>query len=143
MKTFIKYTLVLYLLLVGIRVFGQNKCQPQNSYTTDSVGNENTSMKIPQRFIHKISEDRVQVFMPDMPTRPLIDFRIVKSACNEESKPGYYTIQLDLVLENKAKSAEPKYKIRCNYVGAYQIELLYPDSEERIFYINQQYFKGK
>jgi hypothetical protein len=129
--------------LLGIEGLGQNKCQPENIYITDSVGQGN--IKIPQKFIHKISEDRVLMFLSDTTKRPLISFRIVKSGCGGEFKPGLYTIQLDLVVENRSELLEAKLKIRCNYLGAYQIELLYPNKEDRIFYIDQQkaYFRNK
>ena len=76
---------------------------------------------------------------------PLMNFNVARKECNEDSKPGFYTIQLDLFFEEKGKSVESKLKIRCNYLGAYQIELLYPNKEDRIFYIDQQktYLRNK
>jgi hypothetical protein len=118
----------------------QDKCIPENVYFTDSVGN--MSFKMPQRFAHKINENQLRIYLSDTTTPPLIKFRILKTGCEEE-KPGLHTIQLDLINELNPQKVECRYNIRYNYLGAYQIELLYPNNEPRIFYIDQQkeYFK--
>ena len=96
MKTLFKYLLLVCVVLFSMEGLGQNNCQPEKFYFTDSVGN--TNFKIPQRFVHRISEDRLLIFLSDTTTPPLIKFRIVKSGCDEDN-PGSYTIQLDLINE--------------------------------------------
>jgi len=143
MRVLIKNIFGLYLLLISMGARSQDKCKTESVYTTDSVGN--SSFKIPQKFFYKVANYSVKVFLGGEVSIPMLDFRITKKECYKEADSVSYTIQLDLVYEEAGKSVESKLRIRCNYLGAYQIELLYPNKEDRIFYIDQQkaYLRNK
>lgn len=137
---------LLFLLLFLTRISsGQNSqltpntfnCLSQKTFRTDSLGNNKEKLPFPLTFIFK--EDSLIVGNSLNLHREFMSFRIEKKdSCqwNKDFTVGKTSYQLLMV--DKQQTKRPKLNIIYEPSGKKYIEILYENSEERIFTIVQQ-----
>jgi hypothetical protein len=129
---------ILLLYLIGIHLApsqceAQDSCRSIGSYSTDSIGNENEKIIAP--LIFNITYDSVIVYPGGNPSIPFLTFKILSKSCdwNKKLSEGRTIFKL-LLKENEIEKyptlnliyLDQKYRV---------IELLYENSEKRIFTI--------
>lgn len=114
----------------------QDSCLPQSVFKTDSLGNRKEKLAFPLIFI--FTNDSIIVAHSRNPTKEFMSFKIQKKdSCqwNKDFTIGKTSYQLLMIYKEYSK--HPKLNIIYEPNGKKYIEILYENSEERIFTIAQ------
>ena len=137
MKHIIRKEIFLTLLFAGIFALckSQDRCLPDSTIRTDSLGNHKEKMAIP--LVFNFHKETINVYMKGNSKDDFMLFTILeKPECNwnkdfSDGKTSYKVSTVD----GKAKVQTARFNIIFKNSGQKYIELLYEGSEERIFTI--------
>lgn len=130
-----KYLLTSIFILFFFSSFSQNNCLPATLFTTDSLGTYKEKMKIP--LVFNIQDSAIVVTMPGNSKDEFMSFKILNTlecSWNKDFSIGKTSFKVS-VQEDISKSEPAVINVIYLLSGKKFIELLYSNSEERVFTI--------
>ncbi|MGG9961873.1 hypothetical protein [Ferruginibacter sp. SUN106] len=136
MKKYFLASLIFFCLGGSLKLYSQ--CFKESIFNTDSMGGK--SDKLPFLLTFKIGSDSVYIYSTRNQQYDFLSFAIIeKQDCkwNEDFTEGYSNFRLRVEKPNSIVS-NPVLRIIYEKPNNRRIELLYPNSEERVFTISNR-----
>jgi hypothetical protein len=128
-----KKLVLIWLLCAKINFcYAQNSCQPNDVYITDSIGNYED--QIPERLKFVFLKDSLHIYA-DSDNLCLLSFTILGNECILNKDSSIQKIVFHLLMNEDFVKKMPTLNIIYSNREPQYFELLYPDSEIRIFTI--------
>lgn len=120
-------------ILSSDHCLGQSRCVPDKFYKTDSLGNDEDKMAGEMNFI--FSDDSVNIYLRDNYSIPILAFKILGRDCKWDKDSISGSISFRLFVNDGIKDKSPTLNIVFINNIPFRIELLYDNSERRLFTI--------
>jgi len=126
---------LLFLYFLSGQCKGQDSCTTVGIYKTDSAGDESEKLAFPLYF--SVTIDSIIIYLQTERTIPFLSFKILTKNCNWEKYflKGITTYKV-LLLEDDGIEKHPTLNIVFTNPAQRFIEILYENSEKRIFTIS-------
>lgn len=113
--------------------FAQNNCRPEEVYKTDSMGEENEMIEFPLNFL--IKSDSIFISFDAKGKNTFASYEILDKKCNWNENFSIGSTVYKLIISDKGVLKHPTLTIKFESLTKKCIELLYENSEARIFSI--------